>query len=331
MSKISIELETVTATFLHVEPKEEARWRAAPFRGMARWWFRAVVGASFPTKDVSRLEAELFGSTSGIEIKPSKIVFRILDPSPSSRSTRAEVNPGGSRGGECGALPAKCSATLELKSASHAGNPEDVLRKAYACIWTAIHFGGIGQRGRRGAGSMRIKNVGGISGLPNPATARDPRKHACELAKGLYQVRKILQADVLRPFLRDAEFPIMHPQCCNVVVATAITDSESELAARKLVMRLRRSRHRTTDHKREYEFGDIGSRGGSERLSSPLWVRIADIWESDALLVFTLMKHTAANRLGADWDNAYAMMNMPELRDGCSVDLYGGNNDRLAI
>ena len=59
MEKISIEVEAVTATFLHVEPQGEARWRAAPFRGLARWWYRAVVGAAFSPEIVRKKEESL--------------------------------------------------------------------------------------------------------------------------------------------------------------------------------------------------------------------------------------------------------------------------------
>jgi CRISPR/Cas system CMR-associated protein Cmr1 (group 7 of RAMP superfamily) len=52
LDRIEMAIETVTPTFLHVEPEGEARWRAAPFRGLARWWFRAIAGAACAARGV---------------------------------------------------------------------------------------------------------------------------------------------------------------------------------------------------------------------------------------------------------------------------------------
>jgi CRISPR-associated protein Cmr1 len=302
MPRISVNLETVTAAFLHVEPDGEARWRAAPFRGIARWWFRAIVGAAFPPEEVREQEAELFGTTE----MPSKIIVRVLDFSQPSTSSQMSVNPGGGKHDALRyALLPGSKARLELIPAAHCSHPQEALDKVYACLWTALHLGGIGQRSRRGAGSLRTILQTGHDGLLRPATASDPFLYAKELSEGLHEVRRILNADRVRVKC-SPEYPLLHPSCAQIRVVSGPWGG-SEESVRAGIMTIRRNHHRQPyiSNQGEHEFGAV--RDG--RLSSPLWVRVAEISDDHSLIVITLMKHKGADAKQAQWKYVEDFMN----------------------
>jgi CRISPR type III-B/RAMP module RAMP protein Cmr1 len=296
MNRIEIQLEAVTATFLHVEPREEAKWRAAPFRGLARWWFRAVAGAGATPDKVREAENRLFGTAE----KASPVIFRV-NVNGTGDQTNADVNPGSRRNASIPALKAGSKVTVSVQPGPN-GHDEHVA-KAYAALWTAVHFGGIGQRSRRGAGSLRmlgvagLENVNGEAPLPQPVPASAPEVYAEALTIGLQAVRKVL--DTPRGGVPGAApFPVLHRPHARTTVASKSWGPD-ERRAREGLMQLRREHHRNPNGRSEHEFGEI-----DQRVASPLWVRLADIGSTSTLVVCTLFEHDAATKLGADWANA---------------------------
>jgi CRISPR-associated protein Cmr1 len=316
MQRIRVEIEAVTATFLHVEPEGEARWRAAPFRGLARWWFRALVGGSKSVEEVRSEEASLFGTTE----RQSRVIYRVFPYGASSADNlNAPVNPGSPRSANRKALRPGSRAALEIVPASDKSEDHRAAQQAYGALWTAIHLGGIGQRARRGAGSLRMTNVEGVDGGPSQMEARDVRSYAQDLTNGLGRVRTLLGLSGFRPMAGLGEFPLLHPLSCRIRVVQPARDPAWEDVRRRL-MDVRRDARFHRNDRSEYEFGAIG-RG--QRLSSPLWIRITERAPDGPLVVLTLMKHRAADRLGARWENAEAFMSAPEFGEGEWVNLGG--------
>lgn len=312
MERIAIELETVTATFLHVLPEGEARWRAAPFRGLARWWFRALVGAVHPVGRVRELEAELFGTTEAA----SPVLVRVF-PAPGTRlpNIEASINPGSTGSAARKAIPPGTRATLELVASRGGPHGRAAVREAYAAIWTALHLGGVGQRARRGGGCLQLRAVHGLDDGPGPITAREPKEYAVQLEAGLEAVRRILRATAFRRLSDVGEFPVLHPATAKIRVGRLSVPHDRdarggprengvpEAVLRGALMGLRRDHHRRPDGRREYEFGGI-----SPRLASPLWIRIADRRPDGGVAVMTLLKHAKPEQLGAQWVQAERMM-----------------------
>jgi CRISPR-associated protein Cmr1 len=291
MERITIELEAVTPVFAHVEPDGDARWRAAPFRGLARWWFRAVVGAAKPPGEVRKDEAALFGTAE----QPSAVAFRVFsEPSSSSRTIDADINPGSKRSARRKAIPPGGRATLEIVSARRDGTQN--VRRAYAALWVALHLGGLGQRSRRGAGSIKLTSVAGPDVMPAPIAAKDAASYARELEDGLRSARKVLGVTSLRAISGDGEFPLLHPGCAQVHVAAPGWPARED-AAREALMSIRRQPEFHQAGRQEFEFGGI-----KPRLASPLWVRFAVL--NPVIVVLTLFEHRAATRLGAKWVQA---------------------------
>jgi CRISPR type III-B/RAMP module RAMP protein Cmr1 len=303
MQRITVELEAITATFLHLEPRGEARWRAAPFRGLARWWFRAVVGAAWTLGEVRQREAALFGSAES----PSPVVVRIIPGRGSP--VRARVNPSGrpeDRGNnrytfEAGALGAGARATLELLPASPGPAVAATLSQAYAALWVALHFGGVGQRSRRGAGSLRMVGVSPGNG-PQPVQKRGARDHAEQLASGLARARAALGAGSLVAPGGVPDFPVLHPDWSEAwVVEGPGARGETEVRGRLMDARRGVPSHRTGA--REPEFGYAGRDG---RLASPVWVRVAEFTPERTTFVVTLLRHGGARR--ANWGNVTTLL-----------------------
>lgn len=305
MSRIMIDIEPVTATFLHVEPEGPARWRAAPFRGLARWWFRALAGAALDRTDIFRHERELFGSAD----HPSPVALRAF-PMAAAVAAPARINPSSQAGPRYGAmrsaiLPASsgegAGVSLMLLPASPAGPGPAFLEQVYASLWAACHFGGVGQRSRRGGGSLRFRRVQGIE-TPGPAHADIAGNLATALERGLAEARRRLRLGTLRRLDRaEPEFPVLHPACAKAWVVEG-PGATSELAVRQRLMDSRRGLPGHRPDAREPEFGFAGR----DRLASPVWVRVAAFDQQRTLFVVTLFRHAAAR--GARWENVETLV-----------------------
>jgi CRISPR type III-B/RAMP module RAMP protein Cmr1 len=302
MDSIRVEVETLTATFLHVEPDGEARWRAAPFRGLARWWFRALVGTSVPPDEVRRREAQVFGTAED----PSAVMLRVFpDVSSSTGGSKFDVNPGSKKSAMRYAIPPKRKAVLEIVPTDGRDGGQIRARHAYVALWAALHLGGVGQRSRRGAGSLRITGVHGID-APKPVRASEPTGYKLEIEQGLLEVRRILGVLKFRSLGPEAEFPVLHKDCARTwVVRLSLEDgggsapTSTEERVRLAIMNARRALVSHRSGKPEWEFGGVSL---PSRLSSPTWVRVAAITQGSALLVVTLLKHRGGGA-GADWRN----------------------------
>lgn len=302
MNVIRLDVETLTATLLHVEPEGEARWRAAPFPGLARWWFRALVGASIPLDEVHQREAEIFGTAE----EPSAVTFRIF-PDTSSRMAprKFDVNPGSQRNAMRSAIPPGSKATMEIAPVNDTSDAEAAVRQTYAALWAALYFGGVGQRSRRGAGRLKISHAQGLV-APKPVPVSSPTDYARGLEQGVREVRALLGVSVFRPLDHEAEFLLMHPNCASAWVVGLSwprdngTSVHAEARVRVAIMAARRNLDSHKARRTERECGSI-----TGRLSSPTWVRVASIVEDSALLVVTLLRHRGAGT-STNWGNVEA-------------------------
>jgi CRISPR type III-B/RAMP module RAMP protein Cmr1 len=297
-TRITITVEPITATFLHVEPEGPARWRAAPWRGLVRWWFRALAGAALDRQAVWERERALFGSADA----PSPVAFRVFPLDGGAAEQRVRMNPSGTSqerrytATRSAIVPAARSGTRVVLAPSGSPSSEaSCLEQAYAAFWVACHFGGVGQRSRRGAGSVRMSAVEGID-APAPIRAGAPADLAAGLARGLAQARRRLGLETLRSLAGpEPEFPILHPACATAWVVEG-RGAPSELAVRERLMDVRRGLPGHRSRGLEPEFGFAERRA---RLASPVWVRVAHVDEQRTLFVITLLRHTAAR--GARW------------------------------
>ena len=178
MTNLGAAQHTIQATYRIVTPmfcggaEQQAEFRLASFKGVLRFWWRALMWGRL--QDLNRLrkeEAELFGSSDEGQ---SSFLMRLTQPPRSDTLTQA-FSPGLTYlagMGLCkadGSLhrqplkPGGCVAIeLRIKSGIHANEHLGQLRQAL--IATGI-FGGLGSRTRRGFGSMTLESLTGNSSV----------------------------------------------------------------------------------------------------------------------------------------------------------------------
>ncbi len=153
MFKAEFELEAITPIFMRGADQTKAEIRSSSIKGLMRWWFRALAGNYFGD-NVDKLretEEEIFGSTkrrSGVvvELTLHQINFSyyplpmVWNKNAGNRLRRYAIAPRSSFG-------------INIRS-----NDSTYLRVASCSLLALSHFGGLGFRSNRGAGSVRIKN-----------------------------------------------------------------------------------------------------------------------------------------------------------------------------
>ncbi len=150
-SSLTLTLETVTPLFLAGADNQTPELRAASFRGVLRFWFRALAGARTErVAELQQLESAAFGSTdlgSPVVIRASGRADPPLqtgDRRPLLHSRRRRfTNRAFVEGGR-----------FQLELSPRPGLPE-LSPGAIAATLLLLTLGGLGKRSRRGFGSLR--------------------------------------------------------------------------------------------------------------------------------------------------------------------------------
>jgi CRISPR-associated protein Cmr1 len=226
VTKLVFTLETVTPLFLG-GAQQEAELRPASIRGALRYWLRAAVAGVIGDKRLDTLrerEASVFGDTE----RGSATVVRVLDhPFGGSVKELAQQGVGylwfSLKGRGAGDRQAFLPPTSFRVLLQQRGNNALPLNHAAEAVWLLSQFGSLGARSRRGAGSIRIKQVEGWpDSVPTPIVkALTPTELQSELAAGLQQVRQNVSSWVGSAppsLLAKTEFDLLHPDACGVWV-----------------------------------------------------------------------------------------------------------------
>src|SRR5260370_14155524 len=178
MKQVTFTLRTLTALFLAGADQTSAELRAPTFRGLMRYWYRAlmgsVVGASKESLPlVMKAETAIFGATdmgSHISIRISEAS---KDPQRFQKESYSRENVSGrdyllwsmaaSGKGERYKpdrllFPKDTTFRVTLSSK---GDDDTKLQQAIASFWLLTHLGGIGSRSRRCAGSVTVDDIDG--------------------------------------------------------------------------------------------------------------------------------------------------------------------------
>ena len=146
MNITQLELKTVTPMFLHGHDNKVLELRPPPFKALFRYWWRTVQDCNW--ESLSEQEAALFGSTDG------KAPFSLRISGATNLGPAIKYSP----------LPHKGSAKMD---AYDVGKPFNLClitkNTSDACCYKRIAklsflLGGIGNRSRRGFGSIRNTN-----------------------------------------------------------------------------------------------------------------------------------------------------------------------------
>lgn len=246
---------------------DPAELRAASFRGMFRYWLRALLGA-YVQNDLERLreyEGYIFGRTE----RGSAVAIRVMGRATSEE--RQVVLPETVRGGiahEFHAIPPGRQFRLVVQSHPLGQIPAE----AQAALLMALRLGGVGRRARRGGGSLSI--------IRARYDAEDGAEHRevgwlQGIAANFDQLRELLQKDIERaqkpfasvpsgqPFHALPSYPVFAPEHARVLVGPAQRDYRTAL---KVMWDIRKQQPYHDDR----AFGSV-----NPRFASPVHMRVA--------------------------------------------------------
>ena len=167
MPQITFQVKVLTPLFLAGADQTQAELRAPTFRGLMRYWYRALAGGVVGTnsagfQQVMAYEKETFGATD----TGSPVAVRVSNSSTSPRSHQKEGNTRKTATGKDYLLwslaennhrPARLffpqNATFQV-TLSDRGSNTTTLQSSIASFWLLTHLGGVGSRSRRCAGSL---------------------------------------------------------------------------------------------------------------------------------------------------------------------------------
>lgn len=183
MSEVTLVVRPVTAIFSHGAGggQSAAEWRPPALRGLARYWLRALcplAGLATPSQ-IRRLESMVFGAADEGVGQGVWLHSRELEPCRAGRRFLLPHHPknGGGAEGPCPSQ-ALVEGRWELRVRGTCARP------AAAALWVGLALGGLGQRSRRGAGSLEVVDVKGLD-LPRTAEAGTIQELERLLARGL--------------------------------------------------------------------------------------------------------------------------------------------------
>ncbi len=185
MQEVTFTLRTLTPLFLAGADQTTAELRAPSFRGLIRYWQRALVGGLVGTtpedlETVKKFETAVFGATdtgSAVQIRVSGTSERLEEFKKESRGRdvtgRDYLLWSMARSGSIerrNYKPARWyfppGRSFEI-TLSARGQDDTKLKQAIAAFWLLTHLGGIGSRSRRCAGSVAVQAVkGNTTDLP---------------------------------------------------------------------------------------------------------------------------------------------------------------------
>ena len=221
---VEIPLEALTPIFAGgAEPRGSAELRAAPFRGLLRFWWRALVAGVTGDQNleaVRQAESTVFGSTElaspvVIRVKGSPDSQKFPSPGPgvsyllwSVVRTNRQCLPAGTR----------FSLTVDLRAGVRNSDP---INRTLLSLWLLVHLGGVGARSRRGGGSVQaLPGTGPLHDVPKlDVSGRSPEELQAHLAAGLTQCREAVRAVASEGSVSATpSFDVVHPSCCRVAV-----------------------------------------------------------------------------------------------------------------
>jgi len=284
MPKLIVTLKTVTPMFLAGADNRTPELRPASFRGALRFWLRALLGAHIGDDQVAMRNAEsaVFGNTNGA----SPIVVRVSPRVPRADQLKLAR---GDRVYERRVLPHSRDKRKQFTKPAWAEDGQFTLTlatrlgltelsaEAIAALLLLLNVGGVGNRSRRGFGSLQVVNAkteglsedeSVISLLDKSLTnGADLEKH---LAGVLTWARKSVRSGGGRPYAGSQvpDYPILTDQHAKVLVCREpFAAGHYHEAMINFWDRLRKPKY----VRQETAFGRV--RGG--RRASPLLLHIA--------------------------------------------------------
>lgn len=327
MQTVTFTLRTITPLFLAGADQTTAELRAPSFRGLMRYWQRALVGGIVGTdnagfQQVKEAENELFGTTD----KGSSIAVRVSAPSSQAKEFTEETatrvgNTWQSTGkgyllwsmAQSGKLekgnfkPARWyfppNTSFQIRLSSF--NENNIkLNQAAATLWLLTHLGGVGSRSHRAAGSLVAQINEGDSKIKLPFQVPENAQALQEQLKQGIHLAKTLYADYKQRPIQQASFDVLARNACRIwVLQEKQPWTSAEIAMQRLGEKLQDYRSRIKLIVRRKIFGlPLMPIIRDQRRASPLLLRIAELQQHRYVVVAVLFKTVSNGVFVKDYD-----------------------------
>ncbi len=236
MHEVTFTLETVTPLFLAGANQEEAELRAPSFRGVLRYWLRALLGGLYGSNALEKIreqEEAVFGSTK----HGSPVIIRLRQESLLKQENATKWGfQGGNR--KCYTPGQTFTLTLGVRQPGQ----QEALSKAIVALWLLANLGSLGAHARRCWGSLAVTPPSGWNGLPSFDLSERPDagKFAEFLRNGLIQARGLYQSNAWHAQQRP-QFDVLAPNVCHIWVFQDNKRWEEAETARAAIERERRA------------------------------------------------------------------------------------------
>lgn len=176
MYSIKLKCKTTTPLFMAGADGKTPELRPSEFKGMMRWWWRAIKAEEDIT-NLKREEADIFGGTGEGEERSKVSVKLNYEDTDKGSNLKNDYNKDKKRqiltGEHAGigyllystVIPQrereyikKDNIEFEIILESYS---EKAFKNAIAALWASIFLGGFGTRARRGGGNISVENVDG--------------------------------------------------------------------------------------------------------------------------------------------------------------------------
>ncbi len=310
MPQITFIAHTLTPLFISGADQTTAELRPPTFRGLMRYWYRALTGSLVGTDTnglttVIEAETALFGAND----TGSAVSIRVSEPSTTPRefTEKISIPQGGkwqatgkgyllwsmakSGKAERGNLkPARWyfpSNTSFQVTLSTRGNNGTKLRQAEAAFWLLTHLGSVGSRSRRCAGSITVQPVHPGSTTFPFDLPEDAQALKLQIEQGIKDARAFCHLNYRS--VKDARFDVLTPDACHIwILQDEQPWSNPEIAMKEIGERLQDYRRMIPIHQRKI-FG-LPLQTFNGRRASPLLLRIAELRNNKYVGIAVLFK-----------------------------------------
>lgn len=324
MQEVTFTLRTLTPLFLAGADQTKAELRAPTFRGLMRYWLRALVGGSEGTDkhgldQVIASETAVFGATdtgSAVSIKVSEASnepkefteqisirgvggkwqatgkgYLLWSMARSGRADKGNLKPAR------WFFPPGTSFQVTL---SARGENEMKLEQAVAAFWLLTHLGSVGSRSRRCAGSLAVQVVGSnptVLPFNTPENAQALKK---QMEDGIKDARKLYQT-VKKP-IREAQFDVLAQGACRIwILQDEQPWTSTEIAMQRLGEKLQDYRSQIPIGRRKIFGLPLPPIIFNKRRSSPLLLRVAELQGNRYVGIAVLFKTAGSDVSMADY------------------------------
>lgn len=262
-------LRCETATFLHgARNREEAEKRSTAFKSAARYWFRAAIG-NIQHDVLLDLEGRIFGSND----YGKGLVYHLPVVDTLVKNAKSLLPHHGQETSKSPALLRETKLELLVNPARRCAC-EEQLEIGVAALWIALNLGGVGQRSRRGAGSISIDSVEPPALFIESLKANTIEEYAGKLSFGLRKaigtIRKLTGTE--QTARGNAAFPTLDGARIQTIKLAA---KEEEKARTEIIQGLREFKDPAFGL--PYMKPATGQQQINGRHASPLWIHLAQI------------------------------------------------------